>query len=155
MQLYKLKSSEVRMREMTLLSCVSPAAWTEGLDWCNAGWLCDGTVQYPIIIPRPACGLETFSGLRSYGSKDKDNHFDAFCFTSHTSGENDTLAMNTRRIRLYLTLSPQAPSSSFLDPSPSSRPRMPADTREPSWPWWVNFTLRGVSRSTIVVMGGG
>lgn len=143
------------MREMTLLSCVSPAAWTEGLDWCNAGWLCDGTVQYPIIIPRPACGVETFSGLRSYGSKDKDHHFDAFCFTSQTSGENDTLAMNTGRICLYLTLSPQAPSSSFLDPSPSSRPRMPADTREPSWPWWVNFTLRGVSRSTIVVMGGG
>ncbi|XP_029694827.1 hyaluronan and proteoglycan link protein 2 isoform X2 [Takifugu rubripes] len=66
-------------------------AWTEGLDWCNAGWLWDGTVQYPIIVPRPACGLETFSGLRSYGSKDKEHHFDAFCFTSQTSAGRECL----------------------------------------------------------------
>ncbi|KAF3855173.1 hypothetical protein F7725_023228 [Dissostichus mawsoni] len=31
-------------------------AWDEGLDWCNAGWLADGTVQYPITAPRDGCG---------------------------------------------------------------------------------------------------
>uniref|UniRef100_H3D621 Hyaluronan and proteoglycan link protein 2 n=1 Tax=Tetraodon nigroviridis TaxID=99883 RepID=H3D621_TETNG len=61
-------------------------AWTEGLDWCNAGWLSDGTVQYPIIQPRPSCGGETSSGLRSYGSRDQEQNFDAFCFTSQTPG---------------------------------------------------------------------
>ncbi|XP_030248643.1 hyaluronan and proteoglycan link protein 2 isoform X2 [Sparus aurata] len=62
-------------------------AWTEGLDWCNAGWLRDGTVHYPIIHPRPACGGEMLSGIRSYGPKDKNHdRFDAFCFTSKTSG---------------------------------------------------------------------
>ncbi|KAK5861693.1 hypothetical protein PBY51_017150 [Eleginops maclovinus] len=62
-------------------------AWTEGLDWCNAGWLQDGTVHYPIIHPRPACGGELLHGIRSYGAKDKDrDQFDAFCFTSQTSG---------------------------------------------------------------------
>ncbi|KAF3692371.1 Hyaluronan and proteoglycan link protein 2 Brain link protein 1 Precursor [Channa argus] len=62
-------------------------AWTEGLDWCNAGWLLDGTVHYPIIHPRPVCGGELLPGIRSYGSKDKDlDQFDAFCFTSQTSG---------------------------------------------------------------------
>ncbi|AWP15736.1 putative hyaluronan and proteoglycan link protein 2 [Scophthalmus maximus] len=62
-------------------------AWTDGLDWCNAGWLLDGTVQYPIIHPRPICGAELFSGIRSYGPKDKHHdRFDAFCFTSQTSG---------------------------------------------------------------------
>lgn len=65
-----------------------PAAWTEGLDWCNAGWLHDGTVHYPIIHPRPVCGGELPSGIRSYGPKDKNNdRFDAFCFTSQTSGK--------------------------------------------------------------------
>ncbi|XP_053288644.1 hyaluronan and proteoglycan link protein 2 isoform X2 [Pleuronectes platessa] len=62
-------------------------AWTDGLDWCNAGWLHDGTVRYPIIDPRPACGGELLSGIRSYGPKDKHHdRFDAFCFTSQTSG---------------------------------------------------------------------
>lgn len=64
-----------------------PAAWTEGLDWCNAGWLHDGTVHYPIIHPRPVCGGDLLPGIRSYGPKDKNlDRFDAFCFTSQTSG---------------------------------------------------------------------
>ncbi|XP_062278049.1 hyaluronan and proteoglycan link protein 2 [Scomber scombrus] len=62
-------------------------AWTEGLDWCNAGWLHDGTVRYPIIHPRPACRGDLQPGVRSYGPKDKNlDRFDAFCFTSVTSG---------------------------------------------------------------------
>ncbi|XP_068179126.1 hyaluronan and proteoglycan link protein 2 isoform X2 [Antennarius striatus] len=62
-------------------------AWTEGLDWCNAGWLQDGTVHYPIMNPRPACGGDQLPGIRSYGPKDKDHdHFDVFCFTSQTPG---------------------------------------------------------------------
>ncbi|XP_056236361.1 hyaluronan and proteoglycan link protein 2 [Seriola aureovittata] len=62
-------------------------AWTEGLDWCNAGWLRDGTVHYPIIRPRPVCGGELLPGIRTYGPKDKNrDRFDAFCFTSQTSG---------------------------------------------------------------------
>lgn len=62
-------------------------AWTEGLDWCNAGWLHDGTVHYPIIEPRAACGGGLLSGIRSYGPKDrKHDHFDAFCFTSLAAG---------------------------------------------------------------------
>ncbi|KAG7474242.1 hypothetical protein JOB18_004878 [Solea senegalensis] len=65
-------------------------AWTEGLDWCNAGWLVDGTVQYPIIRPRPICGGELLPGIRSYGPKDKRrDRFDAFCFTSQARGSVD------------------------------------------------------------------
>ncbi|KAM9352979.1 hyaluronan and proteoglycan link protein 2 [Symphorus nematophorus] len=62
-------------------------AWMDGLDWCNAGWLLDGTVNYPIIRPRPVCGGEMLPGIRSYGAKDKNqDRFDAFCFTSQMSG---------------------------------------------------------------------
>ncbi|XP_061631297.1 hyaluronan and proteoglycan link protein 2 [Phyllopteryx taeniolatus] len=62
-------------------------AWTEGLDWCKAGWLQDGSVRYPIISPRPACGAQTRPGIRSYSPKDKNrDRFDAFCFTSLTAG---------------------------------------------------------------------
>ncbi|XP_028274213.1 hyaluronan and proteoglycan link protein 1 [Parambassis ranga] len=63
-------------------------AWRGGMDWCNAGWLSDGTVQYPINAPREPCGgRSTVPGIRNYGLRDKDkNHFDVFCFTSHYRG---------------------------------------------------------------------
>ncbi|XP_018600505.1 hyaluronan and proteoglycan link protein 1 isoform X2 [Scleropages formosus] len=63
-------------------------AWRGGLDWCNAGWLSDGSVQYPITQPREPCGgKNTVPGVRSYGQRDKDkSHYDVFCFTSNYRG---------------------------------------------------------------------
>ncbi|XP_061527109.1 hyaluronan and proteoglycan link protein 1-like [Phycodurus eques] len=63
-------------------------AWKEGLDWCNAGWLEDGTVQYPITKPRGPCGGANISpGLRTYGRRDKYlSRFDVFCFASALKG---------------------------------------------------------------------
>lgn len=65
------------------------AAWGEGLDWCNAGWLADGTAQYPVSVSREACGgTDLAPGVRSYGLRDKDlDRFDAFCFTSSIRGK--------------------------------------------------------------------
>ncbi|XP_072520696.1 hyaluronan and proteoglycan link protein 1a isoform X1 [Salminus brasiliensis] len=64
-------------------------AWKGGLDWCNAGWLSDGTVQYPINKPREPCGgRRNGAGLRSYGRRDKSNsRFDVFCYTSGFTGQ--------------------------------------------------------------------
>ncbi|XP_053501426.1 hyaluronan and proteoglycan link protein 1 isoform X2 [Ictalurus furcatus] len=63
-------------------------AWREGLDWCNAGWLSDGSVQYPITKPREPCGgKNTIPGIRNYGMQDKEkNRYDVFCFTSKYKG---------------------------------------------------------------------
>ncbi|MEE6503728.1 hypothetical protein FKM82_004920 [Ascaphus truei] len=64
-------------------------AWGDGLDWCNAGWLLDGTVQYPITLPREACGgKEIAPGVRNYGERHKHLHrYDAFCFSSSLQGK--------------------------------------------------------------------
>ncbi|KAJ8286712.1 hypothetical protein GJAV_G00042380 [Gymnothorax javanicus] len=62
-------------------------AWRGGLDWCNAGWLSDGSVQYPITTPREPCGgKNTEPGVRNYGIRDKRNLYDVFCFTSNYRG---------------------------------------------------------------------
>ncbi|XP_036451680.1 hyaluronan and proteoglycan link protein 1 isoform X2 [Colossoma macropomum] len=63
-------------------------AWRGGLDWCNAGWLSDGSVQYPITKPREPCGgKNTVPGVRNYGMRDKENNrYDVFCFTSNDKG---------------------------------------------------------------------
>ncbi|XP_051501501.1 hyaluronan and proteoglycan link protein 3-like isoform X1 [Myxocyprinus asiaticus] len=65
------------------------SGWQEGLDWCNAGWLADGTVHYPITQPRQACGgLDLTPGIRSYGSRHRRlNHYDVFCFSSILRGK--------------------------------------------------------------------
>ncbi|XP_050967269.1 hyaluronan and proteoglycan link protein 1a isoform X1 [Labeo rohita] len=62
--------------------------WRNGMDWCNAGWLNDGTVQYPITKPREPCGgARTTAGLRNYGRRDKSNsRYDVFCFTASLTG---------------------------------------------------------------------
>ncbi|XP_042571797.1 hyaluronan and proteoglycan link protein 3-like [Cyprinus carpio] len=65
------------------------ASWEEGLDWCNAGWLIDGTAQYPIVVPREACGgTDLAPGVRSYGARNKSlDRLMPFCFTSSIKGE--------------------------------------------------------------------
>lgn len=64
-------------------------AWEEGLDWCNAGWLADGTVQYPITEPRDGCGgVDLAPGVRSYGQRHRLlARFDAFCFSASIKGQ--------------------------------------------------------------------
>ncbi|XP_007896990.2 hyaluronan and proteoglycan link protein 4 [Callorhinchus milii] len=63
-------------------------AWGDGLDWCNAGWLEDGSVQYPIASPRRRCsGSDRTVGISNYGYRHKeDERYDAFCFTSNLQG---------------------------------------------------------------------
>ncbi|XP_041757605.1 hyaluronan and proteoglycan link protein 1 isoform X1 [Coregonus clupeaformis] len=63
-------------------------AWRSGMDWCNAGWLNDGSVQYPITKPRGPCGgANAGAGLRNYGQREKSkSHYDVFCFTSGLKG---------------------------------------------------------------------
>ncbi|XP_034390228.1 hyaluronan and proteoglycan link protein 3 [Cyclopterus lumpus] len=64
------------------------SAWEDGLDWCNAGWLADGTVQYPITAPRDGCGgVDLAPGLRSYGQRHRLLYrYDAFCFSASVKG---------------------------------------------------------------------
>ncbi|XP_061762294.1 hyaluronan and proteoglycan link protein 1-like [Nerophis ophidion] len=62
--------------------------WKGGLDWCNAGWLHDGTVQYPITKPRGPCGgANSIAGVRNYGKRDKYlSRFDVFCYSPILKG---------------------------------------------------------------------
>lgn len=62
-------------------------AWKGGLDWCNAGWLSDGTVQYPITKPRAPCGgTNSGPGLRSYGRQNRMSRYDVFCYAPALKG---------------------------------------------------------------------
>ncbi|XP_053721869.1 hyaluronan and proteoglycan link protein 3-like [Synchiropus splendidus] len=66
-------------------------SWKEGLNWCNAGWLADRSVKYPITQPRGPCGGQDLApGIRSYARRQQpqqQQHFDVFCFTSSLQGK--------------------------------------------------------------------
>ncbi|NXW91664.1 PGCA protein, partial [Alopecoenas beccarii] len=71
------------------------AAWKQGLDRCYAGWLADGSLRYPIVSPRPACGGDA-PGVRTIyqhynqtGFPDPLSRHHAFCFRALPPVEED------------------------------------------------------------------
>ncbi|XP_048345887.1 aggrecan core protein-like isoform X1 [Sphaerodactylus townsendi] len=67
------------------------AAWSEGLDHCNPGWLADRSVRYPIVTPREKCGgnmpgVKTIFLFRNQtGFPDPHSKHDVYCFREDTS----------------------------------------------------------------------
>ncbi|KAM9352302.1 aggrecan core protein [Symphorus nematophorus] len=65
------------------------AAFEKGLHQCDAGWLRDQTVRYPIVSPRDKCAgnMLHLPGVRSYGLRPASEHYDVFCYVERLQGE--------------------------------------------------------------------
>ncbi|TRY83863.1 hypothetical protein DNTS_030093, partial [Danionella cerebrum] len=83
------------------------AAYEDGFDQCDAGWLADQSVRYPITKPRNGCHGDKLlkPGIRTYGVRNSSEMYDVYCYAGKLQGEvffvSDQLSWPESRLECF------------------------------------------------------
>ncbi|POI20719.1 hypothetical protein CIB84_015533, partial [Bambusicola thoracicus] len=84
------------------------AAFEDGYDNCDAGWLADQSVRYPITLSRPGCygDRNSLPGVRSYGQREPGELYDVYCYARELQGKQHWVMRGTSLGKVFYATAP-------------------------------------------------
>ncbi|XP_047447592.1 flocculation protein FLO11-like [Mugil cephalus] len=110
------------------------AAWRQGLDRCDYGWLSDGSARHPVAVPRIKCGggllgVRTMYRYRNQtGFPEPSNKLGAYCFKGRREIINQTSFVDLSMIQ---TATPTISSTTSTPLLESTTAEQSADSTSP------------------------
>ncbi|XP_061695790.1 neurocan core protein-like isoform X5 [Syngnathoides biaculeatus] len=130
-------------------------AWKAGLDSCAPGWLSDGSVRYPVTLPRPDCGGNRPGVHTVTPNITSDNTtalYDAYCYRGEVENTDAISQIYTSLWKPWSYLTDSSTASAATESPPTVTAGGDTDNSPSNWTGLVDLeedeSLLGINASS-------